>query len=316
MTRLLVLGSDGFIGRATCRLVDSIPGGEPALRHVHRLGDERRVAGAGSTPVHALDLVQASVADVSLLLGQTRPDVVVNCVGATAGDAATFLATNVRVVATLLRALADHPEVHFIQIGSAAEYGLTPVDRAVRESDLPTPINDYGRTKLTATRLVLGAAAQGRVHATVLRVFNPIGRGAPVRTLLGSTVARLEQAIAAGEDHVHFGHLSSSRDYIAVGDVASAIVAAGTSQYSSGALLNIGRGEALQSRKLVTKLAAIAGFSGEIVEDADGSSRSNALSWQQADISASRHRLDWSPTLGLDQALEDLWAYRPVSCNG
>lgn len=317
MNRFLVLGSDGFIGRATCRLIDSTPDEGAAIRHVRRPVAARRDDQARSARVvHTLDLLHASPADVSLLLNRTEPTVVVNCVGATAGGAATMLDANLGVVAKLLGALADHPDVHLVQIGSAAEYGLTTVDRPVRETDLPAPLNDYGRTKLTATRLVLGAAAQGRVRGTVLRVFNPIGRGASERTLLGRAVTRIEAAMLAGEDRVHLGPLSSSRDFIDVSDVAAAAVVAGSSPYASGALLNVARGEAVQSRTLVDQLVAASGFCGKVIEDAGGSTRSQQLDWQQADISAIRHRLGWTPTRSLTEALAELWAYRPVSCKG
>jgi len=317
MNRFLVLGSDGFIGSATCRVIDSSQDEAVAIRHVRfPTGSPRLDLEVSDVVEHPLDLSHASLADVSLLLAQTEPTVVVNCIGATVGDAATMLDANVRTVATLLSALADHPEVRLVQIGSAAEYGQSVPDRSVRETDLPAPLNDYGRTKLTATRLVLGAVAQGRVHGTVLRVFNPIGRGASDRTLLGCAVGRIAAAMAAHDDRVHLGSLSSSRDFIDVGDVASAIVAAGSSPYASGALLNVARGEAVQSRTLVDALVAISGFRGKVIEDAGGSARSDHLAWQQADISAIRLRLGWTPKRSLADAVTEMWSYRRAPCTG
>ncbi len=260
--------------------------------------------------VGGLDLSSASVEEVGLLLGGSSVDVVVNCIGATTGTSDQLLDSNVRVVARIISALSGRADLRLVQIGSAAEYGDTVVNWPVRETDLPAPLDDYGRTKLTATRLVLGAAAQGRVQGTVLRVFDPVGPDALQRTLIGRAAWRIEEAQASGANQVHLGRLSSFRDYVDVRDVVAAVVAAGTSPHVSGALLNVGRGEAVQSRALVNLLSAEAGYEGEIIEDAEDSTNSVPIGWQQADITAIHARLGWKPTYSLAESVRSAWAGR------
>jgi dTDP-6-deoxy-L-talose 4-dehydrogenase [NAD(P)+] len=235
---------------------------------------------------------------------------VVNCVGCQFGDSETMLDVNVHVVAKLVRVLADHPEVLFVQLGSSAEYGVNSVGRSVREYDPPSPITEYGRTKLTATRLVLGAAAQGRVRGIVLRVFSPIGRGTSVRSMPGRAMTQIEAAMESGVDAIDFGPLSDSQDFIDVDDVASAAVSAGLSEYAIGALLNVGRGRAVRSRTLVELLVSISGYPGRVVEEVGRPSRPGRRSWQQADMEATFRRLEWRPRRSLSASVADMWNHR------
>ena len=72
-------------------------------------------------------------------------------------------------------------------------------------------------------------------------------------------------------------------------------------------MFNVGRGEAILARTLITELAEVAGFDGAIRESRVRPSRSSHEFWQQADITAIRARLGWSPRYSVRDALESLW---------
>ena len=172
-------------------------------------------------------------------------------------------------------------------------------------------MGDYAATKLAGTELVREAAESGRVSATVLRVFNPLGAGAPAGSLVGRAVASFRQAHATGARQVTLGALDSARDYIDVRDVARAVLLASRRQYRPGqpVVLNVGRGIAVPSRWLVHRLAAIAGFDGDIAEEAQGSStRSGTVPWQWADTAAVRDELGWTPRYLLPDSLSQAWS--------
>jgi nucleoside-diphosphate-sugar epimerase len=73
-------------------------------------------------------------------------------------------------------------------------------------------------------------------------------------------------------------------------------------------ILNVGSGRATLARDLVTQLAAVAGFDGEIAEDRPVSERPGAVPWQQADIATIAHVLDWRPQRELAESIEAVWA--------
>lgn len=309
--RYLILGSEGFIGSSVCRVLDTHPGLGVAIRHVR--GPVSLQSLHSWDRPHVLDLESASADEIDVLLAWAAPQVVVNCVGMTTGTRAEMVGANIRVVRNLIAGLAKRPDVHLIQLGSAAEYGKSVRDRPAHENDLPDPISDYGRTKLDATRSVLGAVDQGLIRGTVLRVFNPVGFGSSPETLLGSAVVRMELALREQATSLRFGPLSGYRDFIDVRDVAWAAVTAGYTSTVNGSLLNVGRGHAVQCSEMIMMLAERVGFGGRIEETEGGSDRSASLDRQVADVAAIRDQLSWQARYSLEDALESLWSsVRPV----
>ena len=187
------------------------------------------------------------------------------------------------------------------------KYGPQLAGRPVSEDVYAAPLSAYGVTKFEATQRLVAAAVDGRMTVTVLRVFNPVGRCSPSRTLPGRAARELARAIREDRDTIRLGALDTYRDYIDTRDVARAAIAASMRGASDATILNVGRGEATCSRDLVYSLAAIAGYQGTIVESGDGSSRSARLSWQCADVSVIRSRLGWQPRHTTEDALKELW---------
>ncbi len=306
--RLMVLGASGFLGRhvrqqARAAGLDVITAGRSPLP---------------DSPAHCLiDLGAQDPARLAGTLFTLAPDVVVNCAGATAGPPEALAAVNVTGTYDLVRAMlmAGHP-TRLVHLGSAAEYGPGEPGTAVAESAPPRPASAYGATKLAGTHLVeLGRAAG--LDAVVLRVFNPVGPGAPDGILPGRLVSEFRRALTDGSQ-VQLGPLDAVRDFVDARDVADAVIAAalapgqaapaGLDGPSEGlpAVINVASGQGL-ARTLARELAAISGYDGPVHENTDGSPRSAVPSWQQADIRLARRVLGWQPRRGLGESLADLW---------
>ncbi|MFI1968717.1 NAD-dependent epimerase/dehydratase family protein [Streptomyces cinnamoneus] len=290
--RILVLGATGFLGRHAAERLRALPGA--------------RVLDAGRSPGAALpvDLATADPDRLAAALRGAAPHAVVNCAGAVGGDAVTLTGVNARGPAVLCAALAAAaPQARLVHLGSAAEYG--PGDRPRTEGDPARPLGLYGAAKLAGTLAVTDSG----LDAVVLRVFNPVGPGAPLSSLAGRLAAGLREAGPGGE--VRVGDLSAHRDFVDARDVAEAVALAVTAPGPLPPVLNIGSGTARPARELAAGLARAAGFRGRLTEDGDGSPRSAAVPWQQADIALARDALGWAPHRELARSLADLWAESP-----
>lgn len=295
--RLLLIGSSGFLGSHVRRVAA-------------RAGVEVVTAGRhpSSQPAeHVLiDLTEDSPAQIGAMLATVQPDAVVNCAGTTSGEPAALAAGNIDAPAKLVEAmLRARSPARLVHIGSAAEYGRGTPGVPVRESCPARPVGLYGATKLGGTRAVQVAHAAG-LDAVVLRVFNPVGSGAPLSSLPGRAAAEIARA-SAHNDYVRLGDLSAVRDFVDAGDVAEAVLAAATGPTPQHRLLNVGSGQAVPARELVHTLLKIAGLNPTVQENELGSPRSTDVPWQQADISSIRVALGWQPRTLLTSSLTRLW---------
>jgi NDP-hexose 4-ketoreductase len=299
--RLLIVGASGYLGSHI---------------RARAIGAGMDVVTAGRSPVpdsphhECLDIATGTARGITAVISQTTPDVIVNCAGATAGSPDVLAATNLSGTYYLTEAmLAARKPPRLIHLGSAAEYGSAGSDGAVTEDTVPRPLAAYGLTKLGATRLVELAAAAG-LPAVVLRVFNPIGPGAPRSTLPGKVTAQLKSALNDGGD-VTLGPLNAVRDFVDVRDVSEAVVLAATRPSLPHRVINVGSGRPVLTRALVSQLTAISGYTGTVKEDDQGSNRSTGVLWQQADITRAVNDLGWAPRHELITSLTDMWEAIP-----
>ncbi|MCQ9184195.1 NAD(P)-dependent oxidoreductase [Streptomyces sp. IBSBF 2953] len=293
---VVVLGATGFLGRHICA----------ALRDAGR--PVRAVARSGPTPVDLLHSAPQTLAAVF-----DEADAVVNAAGrAWQADARDMERGNVLVVRTVLDALRlTDRRPRLIQLGSVHEYGTAEPGTAMAESRPPRPLTPYGRTKLEATRAVLDAADRRRLDATVLRVANVCGPGAPRGSLFGLVAAAVHEARQARRADrtppaLRVSPLRAHRDVVDVRDVADAVVAACAPPAAvTGRVINVGAGRAVHMRTLVDRAVALGGVP-LTVDEASGGGPATAADWQLLDIALARRLLGWRPRRGLDDMLGHL----------
>jgi nucleoside-diphosphate-sugar epimerase len=303
--RLLVLGAGGFLGRSIAHHV-AATGDAELILHARNADD---CAGFGDgVESHALDLLTCDPGAIAEMIDEVAPDAVVNCTGSAVGDLDHMTTANVVVVLRLIAELEKCKSVHLVHLGSAAEYGIQQHNTPVSETMPATPQSAYGHTKLRATEHLMQAAAENRISVTVLRVFNPVGRFSPETTLPGSAARKIAVALRSGAPAINLGALDSWRDYVDTRDIGRAVVAAAVTMPQCSRVLNVGRGEAVESLHLVKTLAKIAGYSGEIVESDARSLRSASVDWLCADVQAMKDDLGLAAEYTIEEALGELWS--------
>ncbi|MFC5926676.1 NAD-dependent epimerase/dehydratase family protein [Micromonospora vulcania] len=301
--RVVVLGGTGFLGRPICHaLADQGHDVVALARNVREVGS--------GVVVRALDLADADVDEITAVLRDLDPDVVVNAAGGMWGlTDAQMVAVNVTLVERLIEAVARLPRgVRVIQLGSVHEYGLVPVDTSMSEELTPAPVMPYGEFKLRCTRAVAEASRQGRIDGVTLRVGNVIGAGQPGHSLLGVVAARLRDAQRAGERaRLELAPLGSQRDFVGLSDVVAAVLLAATRPDAPGQVINIGRGVAASARDMVQLLIDVSEVPTDLVEaERTGPAET---SWQRMDVGLAATVLGWSPSDDLHTEMKQLWEH-------
>jgi dihydroflavonol-4-reductase len=140
----------------------------------------------------------------------------------------------------------------FVLVSSQAAAGpANDGTRPVRESDVPHPVSDYGRSKLEAEKLVLGYA--DRVPVTIIRpptVFGP--RDADVLDVFRLAKFRLVPCLAGPDRYISI---------IYVQDLVEGIYAACVSPDALSSIYFAANPEPVIWRRFVSDVARICGYS-------------------------------------------------------
>lgn len=248
MSRVLVTGASGLLGRRVCRLL--------ADSGTDVVGTSR----SGASGTRVVDLARPGAAED--LLASVRPDVVLHLAGGQSGGLWT---TNVVPTVHLLDAVAQAaPRARLIVAGSAAEYG-DGAGVPLAETALCAPVNDYGRAKLAQTSLARELARRDDLQLLVVRPFNVVAHDMPVGTALGNV---LQQVLAGSGPvrHVRCGRTDVLRDFATADDVAAALARL-IALESPEHVLNICTGTGTALLDVIEGLAAALEVSVELTTD-------------------------------------------------
>lgn len=247
--RALVTGAGGFVGRHLCRRLLDAGVDVYALTRP----DSAPPAGVERVPVEPTDK-----ASLTSAIARIKPDVIFHLAGTTRADEAERV--NVAYASQLLDALDDLTSSSpLLLVGSAAEYGrLTRPDGVVSEADDCHPLNAYGRSKLTQTRLALSAAERGQ-SVVVARLFNPIGPGSPPTSAPGDFVRQV-RALAPSGGTLTTGPLDAVRDFTGITATVGALIALAESPLARGRVVNVCSGHGVSMSELVARLIDLAPY--------------------------------------------------------
>ena len=141
---------------------------------------------------------------------------------------------------------------------SAAIYGDAG-DGPIREDRPANPLSPYGRQKWESERVCAAFARERSLKTVALRFFNVYGpRQQPDSDYSGVVSIFIEHALR-GRAPVIYGDGEQTRDFVHVGDVVAALMAAAERPAAAGAALNIGTGSATSVNRIWSEIARIAG---------------------------------------------------------
>ena len=290
--RALVTGGAGFIGS---NLVDALLARGDEVSIVDDLSTGRRENLAADATFH-----EASITDgprMAELLAEERPEAVFHLaaqidVRRAVADPAFDAAVNVGGTAVMLEAARAAGTRRFVLASTGgAIYGDT--DRLPTPEDVPAaPISPYGASKAAAeSYLALYARLHG-LSTVALRFANVYGpRQDPLGE--GGVIAIYCHAAANSRQVRVFGDGRQTRDFVYVGDVAAALLAAADREVTGA--YNIGTGRETTVLELVERLELEPTFEPE----RPGEIRRSCL-----DASAAREALGWEAQTALDDGLQ------------
>ncbi len=298
--RALVTGGAGFIGS---HLVDAL-------------------AGAGCRVTVLDDLSSGNRSNLDALGGQVRfvqadirdplavKDAVAGCevvfhlaavvsVPKTTEDPLGSAAVNETGSLQLLEAARAEGVRRVVFASSSAVYGDEPT-LPKREEMPPKPLSPYAVQKLAVEHYLRVYNDLFGLESAALRFFNVFGpRQDPSSPYSGVISIFMARALDGTPPMIH-GDGSQTRDFVYVGDVVRALIAAAGSPSARGRVFNVGTGCGVSIRRLWDVIAQL---SGAAPKAAYGPQRPGDVPHSVSAIDAAREALNYAPRVGFEQGL-------------
>ncbi|WP_117211477.1 UDP-glucose 4-epimerase GalE [Allorhizocola rhizosphaerae] len=310
----LVTGGAGYIGGHTvARLLSE-------GRRVVVL-DDLSTGLAHRLPV-GVPLVNASVLDTDAVAGALREHAVSGVIHFAAkksvpesmADPLLYYREIVGGTTSLLTAMREAGVGRLVYSSTAAVYGM-PKQGIVRETDPAVPISPYGHSKLVSEQVIREVGRAHELSWLSLRYFNAVGADTVGLADHGASnlFPRIFRAFAQGRPVVVTGgdfdtpDGTGVRDYIHVGDLADAHVAAvhRLERGPAAAVLNVGTG---RGYSVLEVLAAFREITGEDVPYEIVAPRAGDPATVIASVDRIAEELGWSARRDLKEMVASAWA--------
>jgi GDP-L-fucose synthase len=292
--RILVTGGEGFLGSHLIQMLD----------------DE----GAQTTVARSRDHDLTEQSDTRRLLADTTPQIVIHLaadvggIGANRANPGRYFYGNMAMGLNVIEESRRHGVEKIVQIGTVCAYPKhTPVP--FREDDLwngyPEETNaPYGVAKKALLVMLQGYRQQYGGNGIYLLPANLYGPrddfDLETSHVIPALIRKFVDARESGSPNVEvWGTGSASREFLYVEDAARAIVLA-TKHYDGPDPVNVGTGQEITIRDLVTLIAKLTNFEGDVHWDA---SKPDGQPRRSLDTSQARELFDFEAKMGLEEGL-------------
>ena len=295
--RAVVTGGAGFIGS---HVVDALLARGDEVHVVDTLETGRRENVPAAATLHERDIREPAGG----LYDEIAPEAVFHLAAqadvGTSVERPDFDAT-VNVVGTIrvLEEARRHGARVVLASTGGAIYG--ECDGPASEDAPRRPLSPYGTAKLAAEEyLATWNRLYGSSHVA-LRFANVYGPR-QLAKLEGGVVAIFMDRLRAGEGVTIFGDGEQTRDFVYVGDVVEAILAAGGQEAGT---FNVGTGVETSVNGLFEACCAVAGVAADA---AHAPARPGDVRRSVIDVSLAAETLGWRPATALAEGLRLTWS--------
>ncbi|MFA7252990.1 MAG: NAD(P)-dependent oxidoreductase [Patescibacteria group bacterium] len=187
-----------------------------------------------------------STISIKGILEQYKPDQIINFIGVKNAPNIIkdqfdfFYQANCGITARLFEAIHEIADYHpkIMLMGSASEYGVSKPAGFYSEDSPCLPDSFYGLTKIMQTKVGLFYSRNFNDKIYIFRPSTVLGPNAPTGLFFSDIVTKLKK----GESKISVYNLSSTRDYVGIDDLITAIVKISSSECKGG-IYNISSGK-------------------------------------------------------------------------
>jgi NAD dependent epimerase/dehydratase len=321
---VLVTGAGGFIGS---HLVELLVRAGADVRAFIRYNSRNDFGQLERLPTEVLDAVDVYAGDL------VNPEAVANAVDGRATvlhlgalipipysyrHPREFVAANIEGTLNVLEAARRSSVERVVQVSTSEVYG-TAQQVPISEGHRLHPQSPYAASKVASDQLALSFARSFGLDVVVARPFNTFGPRQSARAIIPTIVT---QALA--REQIELGATTPTRDFLFVEDTAAGLMRCAEADGVAGEVFNLGTGTEISIGDLATRILTLLDRQVQVVT-AEERLRPEGSEVERlvADVTRARERLDWQPTVSLDEGLrrtvawieESLSSFKPEIYN-
>lgn len=256
--KILLLGAGGFLGRHLSSYLLLKEG----LYDVVEIGSPLDAFSLAPDRTIHIDTAERSI---PRMIEQFSPAIIINAIGSFSRSPQECFNVNAFFPRALMHAIKD-TGIQLLLIGSAAEYGMAPVDAMPLSENYPlTPVSDYGMSKAVQRFYIQAYHMSNGSDIRLARVFNLIGAGLSSKLAPGGFVERIAKLQKEGGTSMHVGNLKPKRDYLGVSS-ACRMLEAIMNRGKAGETYHVSSGYSISMESLVTDMLKLAGMADVTLE--------------------------------------------------
>lgn len=214
---------------------------------------------------------------------------------------------NVEGTKNLLENSIKNEVQRFVFSSSCAVYGRSK-DLPISEDFELNPMSPYGESKLDAERYCMRFSEKG-LETVCLRYFNVYGPRQGSGPYAGVILKFLER-VKEDKPPVIYGDGEQTRDFVHVGDIVRGTLLGLEKDGISGEAFNLGTGTEVSINELCEKILKITESSD--LKPVHEESKPGDIRRSRADLSKSREKLGYEPSVSLEEGLLDLVNYMDI----
>lgn len=303
MTKILVTGASGFVGKRLCQVLRSA-GGDVVAVYRRAIADAGPAAVVGD--MNAGTDWRAALAGIDVVVHLAARVHVMN--DQAADPLAAFRETNVAATLNLARQAVAAGVKRFVFVSSVKVNGEETHERAFTEADAPMPLDPYGVSKYEAELALTELAASSGLELVIVRP--PLVYGPGVR----ANFQRLMQLAKTGLP-VPFGAVINRRSLVAIDNLVDFLITCTTHPHAAGETFLVSDGRDVSINELHRMLAAAMGkrvmsvpipvgwMAGAAALLGKTDAVTRLLGSLQVDIGHARATLGWRPVVTMEQAV-------------
>jgi UDP-glucose 4-epimerase len=275
MKQILITGSNGFVGKALCTLL------EEKSFEIINTGDIDTLNLCDWEAVNKIPKTEFIVHLASL-----------NFIPDSFKDPLSYYTNNIKSTLNILeKAKVDGSKVIFF---STYVYG-TPLYLPIDEKHITNPLNPYTQSKLICEELCKAYQRDFGVPVTIFRPFNIYGPNQHPAFFIPTIISQINNKV------IQLNDSKPKRDFIYIDDVIQAIYLSIINEAQSFSIFNLGTGISTSVKEIVDLIINYSGSNAKVIFS--DVTRQGEVFNTIADISKIKEELGWSPKISIDKGI-------------